>query len=144
NLFTNSDDSTRNLSLDVAIDGFTHPGTILVFASTDGVSRKVLIGSHVLPPNLWSQLAVTVTDRTVKLYVNGEFDSELDIGAQIHPTALPVYLGSAYGAPGRTYYPLDGQLAAVEISTVALTANQVRLAYAARAVTDPGGGSSLP
>ena len=144
NLFSNGDDATKNLSLDVAIDDFTRPGTILVFVSVDGVSRDVLVGNHTVPTNLWSQIAISFSDRDVTLYVNGAPDGQLRLNALVHPTTIPLHLGSAFTSPDHTSYNFDGQLAAVRLGTKAVGPEAQRVDYMSDAAKDPLGYLSLP
>jgi len=135
-LLTNDDFATRNLSLNITLDG---PGAILVFVSSDGVSRKVLVGQHHVPMGLWSHIGVSLSDEYITLYVNGEFDSRLRLRTPIHPSPHPLVLGSDV-VPGRDYvYSFDGQITDVRLSSRTLGPDEMLLAYTLDAVKNPQG-----
>jgi hypothetical protein len=136
NLFTNEDDTMKRLSIDLALDG---PGTILVFLSSDGVSRNVIVGTHRLPIGLWSHIALSFGDRTATLFVNGEFDAQIPLDAAVKTTELPVVLGSAFSSPGRYYYSFNGQLAAVRLTSHAIGTQAMRRVFMSDVIKDPNG-----
>jgi FkbM family methyltransferase len=135
-LFTNDDSVAKNLSLNVTIDG---PGNILVFASTDGLTRSVLVGQNRLPAGLWSHLSISLSDRTLSLYVNGQPDGELHLAAQVHATSRPLVLGSDFSGPDHYLYGLNGQLAEVRLSNEAASPDAIQRIFLSDVIRDPQG-----
>lgn len=139
-LFSNEDDTTKNLSLNITLDG---PGAILVFVSTNGVTRQVLVGNRHAPIGLWSHISVSFNERELKLYINGLIDGHIALDGPLHPASLPFVLGSSFSSPSRYYYALKGQMAGVRIRSTAIDPEAALSAFMSDAEKDPQGNLSL-
>jgi len=82
-------------------------------------------GNKALPNNDFGHVAVTYDGIEMKIYINGEFDSQQDRGSQNTDTVTPVLIGARFtnNEPSEFF---NGVLDEVALFNVALTAEQIR------------------
>ena len=98
-------------------------------------------GSRTLPNNDFGHVAVTYDGTDMKIYVNGEFDTQQARGPQNTDTVTPVFIGARMtgGAPSNFF---SGVLDEVALFNVALTEEQIRGVM--NGLTSSKAGSPIP
>jgi hypothetical protein len=93
------------------------------------------LGSRPLLQGQWYHAAAAVTDRRVRLYLNGALDAEFETGAPTTANQLPLTIGSA--ATGGAHW--HGQLDDISMWRRALNATEIRrLMYQRLSGNEPG------
>ncbi len=98
-------------------------GQVKTFLHVNG-GWKIYTGGTIIPEGEWTHLALTFDGATIKLYVNGEVDSEGAAVGKITPRGLDVlYIGRFSAADPETP---DGMIDEIRISSVARTQEEIK------------------
>jgi hypothetical protein len=102
---------------------------------SDGTDQLYLTSKVALPTNTWNHVSVVYTDNTsVKLYVNGKDQTNLNSGTIANVDSLANGSPLVIGAESDFQLPFQGQIDEVKVFKYALTPAQVKTEMASGAV----------
>jgi len=113
------------------VDGTSNAAAF--FASLDGSTATQIVGVSDVADDRWHHLAVTYDGMILSLYVDGALETVVSLPGLLFGTAAPLNIGG-FGADGATAAssPHYGRIDTTYVTGDVLSADQIRLLYAAR------------
>lgn len=109
--------ANRNYILNIRPEGF------LRGSFSSGGTQYDFDGPTILESNRWYHVAATYDGKVGKIYVDGELDSETEIGLPLEANDAPLLLGKAGGTGGARF---TGLMDEVRLSNIARTQDEIK------------------
>ncbi len=109
--------SNRNYILNIRPEGF------LRGSFSSGGTQYDFDGPTILEPSRWYHVAATYDGKVGKIYVDGELDSETEIGLSLETNDAPLLLGKAGGTGGARF---TGLMDEMRVSNIARIQDEIR------------------
>jgi hypothetical protein len=109
--------ANRNYILNIRPEGF------LRGSFSSGGTQYNFDGPTILESNRWYHVAATYDGKVGKIYVDGELDSETEIGLSLEPNNAPLLLGKAGGTGGARF---TGLMDEMRLSNIARTQDEIK------------------
>jgi hypothetical protein len=109
--------ANRNYILNIRPEGF------LRGSFSSGGAQYDFDGPTILDANRWYHVAATYDGKVGKIYVDGELDSETEIGLSLEANDAPLLLGKAGGTGGARF---TGLMDEMRLSNIARTQDEIK------------------